>query len=127
MKKGYVAICAYTAEYGSVQFEFVECFPSKKSAIDYLAASIGREWESIDCSTRNERAIEKSVDELNRCGETRKDCGDGNQYVWKLVEMGEYAESENAEGKVKYAVTRRKTLKCGKRKCHMKVSVGKLA
>ena len=87
MKKGYVAICAYTAEYGSVAFEFVEYFTDKKSAIDYIAASIGREWESIDCSTRNEKEIKKSVDELKRCGETRKDWGEGNQYVWKLVEV----------------------------------------
>ena len=86
-KREYIAICAYTAEYGSIGFEFVEYFTTKKSAIDYIAASIGREWESADRLTRNEKAIEKSVDELKRTGETRKDWGNGNQYVWKLVEV----------------------------------------
>ena len=87
MKKGYVAICAYMAEYGSISFEFVDYFTDRKAAVEHIAASIGREWESIDALTRNEKAIEKSVEELERTGETRKDWGDGNQYVWKLEEV----------------------------------------
>ena len=87
MKKGYIAICACTNVFDEVAFEFVEYFTNRKSAIDYIAASIGREWESMDCSTRNEKEIEKSIDELKRIGETRKNCGEGSRYVWKLVEV----------------------------------------
>ena len=87
MKMGYVAICVYTAEYGCPEFEFVEYFKSRKSAIDYIAESIGREWESNDRLTRNEDAIERSVEELKETGETRSDYGNGNLYVWRLEKV----------------------------------------
>lgn len=64
----YVAICAYTHGGREMSLEFARVFRSRRKAMNFLAASIGREFESYDCSSRDELGIESCIATLEKCG-----------------------------------------------------------
>ena len=63
----YLGITPHNTGY-NLTLEFARVFRSRRKAMDFLAASIGREFESYDCSSRDELGIESCIATLEKCG-----------------------------------------------------------
>ena len=87
LKKVFIISCIYTAEYGAINVDYQNVYASHKDALDSIMENIGATCEVVGGEDIYSSDLHKTIrDELIEHGEYRRDWGDGNWYLWKVVE-----------------------------------------
>lgn len=87
LKKAFIISCIYTAEYGAINVEYQNVYTSHKDALDSIMDNIGATYEVVGGEDIYSSDLHKTIrDRLIEHGEYRRDWGNGNQYLWTVVE-----------------------------------------
>ena len=88
LKKAFIiSSLIYTAEYGAINVEYQNVYTSHKDALDSIMDIIGATYEVVGGEDIYSSDLHKTIrDQLIEHGELRRDWGNGNQYLWKVVE-----------------------------------------
>jgi len=98
LKKAFIVSCIYTAEYGAIVVDYQNVYPSHKDALDSIMSNIGATYEEVGGENIYSSDLHESIrTQLIEHGEHRKDWGNGNQYLWTVVEALLEVEEKEAQ------------------------------